>query len=325
MRSKLPSSAWGHAILHAESLIRFRPTAYHKFSPLQLVSGREPNISHLKVFGCAVYVPIPPPQRTKMGPQRRLGIYVGFESPSIIKYLEPMTGDQFTARYLDCQFNETIFPVLGGEDKEIKRKDIAWNATSMSFLDPRTNDSELEVQRIIHLQNVANRLPDAFIDTKKVTKSHILAENVPARLEVPEVTLTQTKASESQIRRKRGRPLGSKDANPRKRKEHIVSINHDANVSTSNVSEDKIPEVILSEDPKRNEQDLDDSYEMSINYAHNSLGWYRKEIKMNDIFAYSVAVEIMDEDDNDPQTMEECQHRNDWKSWKKPYKMSLTR
>ncbi|KAL0299333.1 UNVERIFIED_CONTAM: hypothetical protein Sradi_6593100 [Sesamum radiatum] len=258
MRSKLPSSAWGHAILHAESLIRFRPTAYHKFSPLQLVSGREPNISHLKVFGCAVYVPIPPPQRTKMGPQRRLGIYVGFESPSIIKYLEPMTGDQFTARYLDCQFNETIFPVLGGEDKEIKRKDIAWNATSMSFLDPRTNDSELEVQRIIHLQNVANRLPGAFIDTKKVTKSHILAENVPARLEIPEVTLTQTKASESQIRRKRGRPLGSKDANPRKRKEHIVSINHDANVSTSNVSEDKIPEVILSEDPKRNEQDLDE-------------------------------------------------------------------
>ncbi|KAL0341184.1 UNVERIFIED_CONTAM: hypothetical protein Sradi_4635200 [Sesamum radiatum] len=324
MRSKFPSSAWGHAILHAESLIHFRPTAYHKFSPLQLVSGREPNISHLKVFGCAVYVPIPPPQRTKMGHKRRLRIYVDFESPSIIKYLEPMTGDQFTARYLDCQFNETIFPVLGGEDKEIKRNDIAWNATSMSFLDPRTNDSELEVQRIIHLQNVANRLPDAFIDTKKVT-NHILAENIPARLEVPEVTLTQTKASESQIRRKRGRPLGSKDANPRKRKEHIVSINHDANVSTSNVSEDKIPEVILSEDPKRNEQDLDDSYEMSINYAHNSLGWYRKEIKMNDIFAYSIAVEIMDEDDNDPQTMEECHIEMIGKVGKKPYKMSLTR
>ncbi|KAL0347825.1 UNVERIFIED_CONTAM: hypothetical protein Scaly_1798500 [Sesamum calycinum] len=249
-----------------------------------------------------------------MGPQRRLGIYVGFESPSIIKYLEPMTGDQFSARYLDCQFNETILPVLGGEDKEIKRKDIAWNATSMPFLDPRTNDGELEVQRIIHLQNVANRLPDAFIDTKKITKSHIPAENVPARLEVPKATLTQSKESESQIRRKRGRPLGSKDANPRKRKEHIVSINHDANVTTSNVSEDKIPEVVLSENPKCNEQDLDDSYEMSINYAHNSLGWYRNEIKMNDIFAYSVAVEIMDEDDNDPQTMEECQHQNDWKS-----------
>ncbi|KAK4386129.1 hypothetical protein Sango_2483500 [Sesamum angolense] len=176
----------------------------------------------------------------------------------------------------------------------------------MSFLDPHTNDSELEVQRIIHLQSVANRLPDAFIDTKKITKSHIPAENVPAHSEVPEATLIQSKTFESKIRWKRGRPLGSKDANPQKRKEHIVSINHDANVTTSNVSENKIPEVVLSEDSKHNEQDLEDSYEMFINYTHNSLGWYRKEIEMNDIFAYSVAVEIMDEDDNDPQIIEEC-------------------
>ncbi|KAL0293189.1 UNVERIFIED_CONTAM: hypothetical protein Sradi_6952000 [Sesamum radiatum] len=222
-----------------------------------------------------------------------------------------MTGDQFTARYLDRQFDETIFPALGGEDKEIKRKDIAWNATSMSFMDPRTNDSELEVQRIIHLQNVANRLPDALTDTKNITKSHIPAENVPAQLEVPEAILTQLKASESKIRWKHGRPLGSKDANPRKRKKHIVSINHDANATSNDVSEDKIPEVILSGDSKRNEQSLDDSYKMSINYAHNSLGWYRKEIEMIDIFFYSIAAEIMDEDKNDPQTMEECRHRND--------------
>ena len=44
--------------------------------PLQLAFGREPNISHFRIFGCAVYVPVAPPQRTKMGPQRRLGIYV---------------------------------------------------------------------------------------------------------------------------------------------------------------------------------------------------------------------------------------------------------
>ena len=84
MRCKLPSSAWGHAILHAAALIRLRPTADHEYSPLQLVSGREPSLSHLRIFGCAVYVPIPPPQRTTMGPQRRLGIYIGFNSPSII-------------------------------------------------------------------------------------------------------------------------------------------------------------------------------------------------------------------------------------------------
>ena len=39
---------------------------------------------------------------------------------------------------------------------------------------------------IIHLQNLANKLPDAFVDTKKVTKSHILAANVPARVDITE-------------------------------------------------------------------------------------------------------------------------------------------
>ena len=49
-----------------------------------------------------------------MGPQRRIGIYVGLDSPSIIKYLEPMTGDVFKARFADCHFNETVFPQFGG-------------------------------------------------------------------------------------------------------------------------------------------------------------------------------------------------------------------
>jgi hypothetical protein len=68
MKYNLPSSVWGHTILYVAALIRLRPTASHKFSPLQLVSRREPNLSHLKIFGCALYVPISPPQRTKMGP-----------------------------------------------------------------------------------------------------------------------------------------------------------------------------------------------------------------------------------------------------------------
>ena len=51
MRTKLPTSSWGHAILHAAALIRIRPTNYHEFSPLQLVFGREPNISHQRIFG----------------------------------------------------------------------------------------------------------------------------------------------------------------------------------------------------------------------------------------------------------------------------------
>jgi uncharacterized protein YozE (UPF0346 family) len=48
-----------------------------------------------------------------MGPHRKLGIYVGYESLSIIKYLEPRTGDLFTTRYADSIFDEEHFPALG--------------------------------------------------------------------------------------------------------------------------------------------------------------------------------------------------------------------
>jgi hypothetical protein len=54
----LPTSCWGHAVLHAGDLIQLRPTAYHTASPLQLVHGDPPSISHLLKFGCAVYVPL---------------------------------------------------------------------------------------------------------------------------------------------------------------------------------------------------------------------------------------------------------------------------
>uniref|UniRef100_A0A0D3ADN9 Uncharacterized protein n=1 Tax=Brassica oleracea var. oleracea TaxID=109376 RepID=A0A0D3ADN9_BRAOL len=33
-----------------------------------------------------------------MGPQRRMEIYVGYDSPTIISYLEPNMGDQFEVR-----------------------------------------------------------------------------------------------------------------------------------------------------------------------------------------------------------------------------------
>ncbi|PHT82023.1 hypothetical protein T459_15038 [Capsicum annuum] len=150
-----------------------------------------------------------------MGPQRRLKIYVGYESSSIIKYLEPITGDLFTARFADCHFDEIIYPTLGGKNKQLERK-IDWNALSLSPLDFRTNKCELEVQRIIHLQNIANQLPDAFTDLSRITKSQIPAANAPIRVDVPIGQLSN--ANESKPHLKRGRPIGSKDKNPKKRR-----------------------------------------------------------------------------------------------------------
>ena len=46
----------------------------------------------------------------------------------------------------------------------------------------------------MHLQEIANKLPDAFNDTAKVTKSHIPAMNALTRINAP-VGLSQNTAA----------------------------------------------------------------------------------------------------------------------------------
>ena len=50
-----------------------------------------------------------------------------------------------------------------------------------------------------------NQLSYVFIDTKKVTKSHIPTANTPTRIDVHKGQLV----NETKIRLKRGRPIGS--------------------------------------------------------------------------------------------------------------------
>ena len=118
--------------MHAVSLVRIRITTYHEYSNSQLVLGKKPNIFHLRIFGCAIYLPIAPAQRTKMGPQQRLEIFVGFDSPSIIRYLEPLIRDVFIILFAYCHFNESVFLQLGGEKLVPKeREEITWYASTV--------------------------------------------------------------------------------------------------------------------------------------------------------------------------------------------------
>jgi transposase InsO family protein len=43
----LPTSCWGHAVLHVVDLVQLRPTEYHTTSPLQLIRGDQSSISHM--------------------------------------------------------------------------------------------------------------------------------------------------------------------------------------------------------------------------------------------------------------------------------------
>jgi hypothetical protein len=133
-----------------------------------------------------------------MGPHRRIGIYVGYQSPSIIKYLEPLIGDLFTARYVDCIFYEDHFSELGGETKyQNMCQEIDWNVQGIPASYPCSQETEFQVLKIINLQHIANNLPDIFTDYKYITKSLVPARNVPESVEIPQKTTQPPKQKKS--------------------------------------------------------------------------------------------------------------------------------
>ena len=114
-----------------------------------------------------------------------------------------MTRYLLMARFADCHFDESIFPTLGGEKTKSAGKIYQYELLVSNF-DP---------QKIIYLQIFTNQLPDAFTDSKKVTKTNVSAANAPIKVDVP---VGQT--NEIIARMKRGRPVGSKEKKSSKKK-----------------------------------------------------------------------------------------------------------
>ncbi|GKD45174.1 retrovirus-related pol polyprotein from transposon TNT 1-94 [Tanacetum coccineum] len=116
------------------------------------------------------------------------------------------------------------------------------------------------------------------------------------------------KFTQSQRPLKRGKTVGSKDKNPRKRKATENAIIHDDIVleETQNVAPP--------------EEEIDDiNKEVSIDYGHSKISLDQIETDfIDEKFCYNVACDIMNgNDDPEPTSVIECQSRHDWNKWKK--------
>nr|BAD53525.1 hypothetical protein [Oryza sativa Japonica Group] len=108
-----------------------------------------------------------------MGPLGKIGIYVGYETAYITKYLEPMTGDTHTVHLADCIFDEDHFPFLWGGNQPLDEK--IWKSHGQTW----------GSMRMIHAP---------MKQMESVTKSHVHARNAPERLKYQRklVTLIQS-------------------------------------------------------------------------------------------------------------------------------------
>ena len=51
-------------------------------TPEEVCIGEKPDVGHLRIFGCTIYVHVPKEKRTKMEPLGKKGIFVGYSETS---------------------------------------------------------------------------------------------------------------------------------------------------------------------------------------------------------------------------------------------------
>ena len=83
--SGLPMSFWLDAVLTRQYLVNRLPTSTlpADLTPFEIINGRKPDLSHLRVWGCDCYVAVPDELRAKSGFKRFKAIFVGYEEHRI--------------------------------------------------------------------------------------------------------------------------------------------------------------------------------------------------------------------------------------------------
>ena len=74
---------WAEASCTTVYIQNKSPHSYLKDkTPEEVFTKVKPNISHLRIFGCPVYIHVPKETRTKLKPSGRKGTFVGYSETS---------------------------------------------------------------------------------------------------------------------------------------------------------------------------------------------------------------------------------------------------
>ncbi len=77
----LPNYFWVEVVATAVFIMNRTPTmAVHGMTPEKKFTGKKPDVSHLRVFGCIAYVHVPDEKRSKLDPKAEKCIFIGYSS-----------------------------------------------------------------------------------------------------------------------------------------------------------------------------------------------------------------------------------------------------
>ena len=79
----LPLHLWAEAV---RTTVYVQNRTAHRVlknkTPEEVFSGKKPEVNHLRIFSCPVYIHIPKEKRTKLDPSGKKGIFVGYSESS---------------------------------------------------------------------------------------------------------------------------------------------------------------------------------------------------------------------------------------------------
>ena len=163
--SGLSMSFWGWAVLTSQYLRNRLPTSTLpvNMTPIEAISSKKPDLSHLRVWGCQCFVTIPPELRAKAGPRRFEAIFVGYEEHRIGWTVRDLKGRIHFSR--DIIFNEDLSGRLGVPRSISPRVNVDPHSpsirpirTRIQTIAGRDYDEALQLRRSLALERTKARL-----------------------------------------------------------------------------------------------------------------------------------------------------------------------
>jgi len=133
----LPNYLWAEAVAIAVYIMNRTPTAaVHGMTPENKFTGKKPDVSHFRVFGCIAYMHVPEEKRSKLNPKVDKCIFIGYSlEQKGYRCFNPSTRKLQVSR--DVVFDEMVSwysPLKVVEDREARNGDVSSNVEQESQL-----------------------------------------------------------------------------------------------------------------------------------------------------------------------------------------------
>ena len=110
-------------------------TIVHGMTPEEKFTGKKPDVSHLRVFGCIAYVHVPDEKRSKLDPKAEKCIFIGYSlEQKGYRCFNPYTRKLQVSRDVFDEMVKWYPPLKITEDGEVRTGDVPSNVEQESQL-----------------------------------------------------------------------------------------------------------------------------------------------------------------------------------------------